>query len=71
MGLKGLGRENFIDSLGVIMFDATCNIDDPDGARLEVPTFEPKKEPEPEPEQPEKTIEIVFVAPEQEVVEED
>ena len=50
MGLKGLGRETSIDSLGLIMFDATCNLDDPDGAPLEVPTFEPKKEPEPEPE---------------------
>ena len=55
MGFKGLGREESIDSLGLIMFDATCNIDDPDGAPLEVPTFEHKKEPEPEPEpEPEK-----------------
>ena len=68
MGLKGLGRDNSIDSLGLIMFDATCNIDDPDGAPLAVPTFEPKKEPEPEPEpvpeEPEEKVEVVIITPE-------
>ena len=29
MGLKGLGREVSLDSLGVIVFDTTCDVTDP------------------------------------------
>ena len=56
MGLKGLGSEVSLDSIGIIVFDTTCDVSDPsktlgeastDVAEVIVPP------PPPEPEVPE------------------
>jgi len=40
IGFKGLGSADSLDSLGAIMFDTTCDVNNPQGAKLRVPSLD-------------------------------
>ena len=47
MGFKALGSNNSIDSLGVIVYDTTCDLDDPLGNKKEEEKSSTEKETSP------------------------